>query len=264
MSMKSSFIKNNRIFFLTILMCLSLLFGTVGCQQMDVSKDTTKSDMTAVQKTDAASASTSKDAETTAAITAATTTAAITAAPANTTTTAASTVAETTGAATAAPTPTTSAEPTHAPVVNTAVMYSSYATLSSFDPVTGLARFDYFDMLRGQDAIDWLVSHEGYTQADAENEVNNFADGEFVMKNVNPQLRTVDLSVTPLKAIYYADGSQTATWPEAEPISYTGFVALYEYEKVDPDNRTYVTGGMFYYITVVNDVVTEVKQVFWV
>ena len=267
MSTKYSFIKNNRILFLSILMCLSLLFSTVGCQKMDVSKDTTEADITEAQNSDNTkeATSTAKDAGTTAVTSAATTPAAttaviITTAPVNTTVTPAATIAETT----AAPTPTLPAEPTHAPVVNTATMYSSYALLSSFDPVTGLAKFDYFDMLTGQAAIDWLVSHEGYTQADAENEVNNFSDGEFVMKNVNPQLRTVDLSVTPLLAIYYADGSYTTTWPEAELISFTDFVALYEYEKVDPDERTYVTGGMFYYITVVDDVVTQVKQVFWV
>jgi len=254
MSMKFCFLKNYRFIFLSLLISLSLLSGTVGCQNKNISNDTTKIDVTAAEKTDAAS--TAKDAEGETETTAAETTLKET--------TAAASTAESTAGTTASPTPTMPAKPTHAPVVNTAVMYSSYATLSSFDPVTGLAKFDYFDMLTGQDAIDWLVSHEGYTQADAENEVNNFADGEFVMKNVNPQLRTVDLSVTPLKAIYYADGSQTATWPEAEPISYADFVALYEYEKVDPDGRTYVTDGMFYYITVVNDVVTEVKQVFWV
>jgi len=207
--------------------------------------------MTAIQNTDAE--------ETTASSVDAATDSVSTAAL-ETTTTAATTIAETT----AAPTPTVPAETTHAPVVNKATMYSSYALLSSFDPVTGLAEFDYFDMLLGQDAINWLVSHEGYTQADAEDTVNNFVDGEFVMKNANPQLRTVDLSVTPLKAIYYADGSHTATWPESEPISFADFTALYEYEKVGEDGITYVTGNMFYYITVVNDKVTEVKQVFWV
>jgi len=272
MSMKSSFIRNNRFFFLSMLISLSLLFGTVGCQNKNISSDTAKVDVTASEKTDAAeeSTSTAKDAETAAATIAAATTAAKTTAAAITSTP--TLPAETTAAptptlpagTTAAPTPTIPAESAHTPVINTAAMYSSYAFLNSFDPATGLAEFDYFDMLNGQDAINWLVSYEGYTQADAENEVNNYVDGEFVLKNANPQLRTVDLSVTPLKAIYYADGSYTATWSAAELISFTDFVALYEYEKVDPDKRTYVTGWMFYYITVVDDVVTEVKQVFWV
>lgn len=165
---------------------------------------------------------------------------------------------------TATPTPTIPTKSTSAPVNNSELMYSSYAKLTSFDPLTGLAGFDYFEMLTGQEAIDWLVSHEGYTQSDAENEVNNFVDGEFVLKDVDSQLQTVDLNVTPLKAIFYSDGSHTATWPASEPISFSDFVALYEYEKADPDGITYVTGSMFYYVTVVNDVVTEVKQVFWV
>ena len=252
MSRKFRFFKNNRFVFLTILMSLSLMLGTVGCRKASNSGSSTNADTTAVQKTDTAD-------KTVASTDTAATDAKITAVSENATTTAA-TAAETT----AAPTPTVPAETTHAPVVNKAAMYSSFALLSSFDPVTGLAEFDYFDMLLGQDAIDWLVSHEGYTQADAEDTVNNFVDGEFVMKNANPQLRTVDLSVTPLKAIYYADGSQTATWPESEPITFTDFVALYEFEKVGEDGITYVTGNMFYYITIVNDKVTEVKQVFWV
>jgi hypothetical protein len=248
----SSNIKNHRFVFLSILVSLSLLFGTVGCAKTNDSGSSKNADATAIQSTDAAT-KTAASAETTAADTKAT------AVSENTTGTSA-TVTETT----AAPTLTVPAETTHAPVVNKAAMYSSYALLSSFDPATGLAEFDYFDMLTGQDAIDWLVSHEGYTQAEAEDTVNNFADGEFDMKNVNPQLRTVDLSVTPLKAIYYADGSQTATWPESEPISFADFVALYDVEKAGSDGITYVTGNMFYYITVVNNQVTEVKQVFWV
>ena len=35
-------------------------------------------------------------------------------------------------------------------------MYSSYADLISFDPETGIAKFDYFDMLRGADAVKFL------------------------------------------------------------------------------------------------------------
>lgn len=64
----------------------------------------------------------------------------------------------------------------------------------SFDPSTGYAEFDYFDILTGQDAINWLVDHEGYTEEDAEAKVNNFADTEFVEKNINPQLRTIDMT----------------------------------------------------------------------
>jgi hypothetical protein len=78
--------------------------------------------------------------------------------------------------------------------INSIEIYSSHAYMVSFDPSTGLAEFDYFDMLTGQDAINWLVEHEGYTQEDAEAKVNNFADTEYVEKNINPQLRTIDMT----------------------------------------------------------------------
>ena len=55
-------------------------------------------------------------------------------------------------------------------------MYTSYADLVSFDPETGIAKFDYFDMLRGDKAVAFLVASEGYTQAAAEELVENFAD----------------------------------------------------------------------------------------
>jgi len=82
--------------------------------------------------------------------------------------------------------------------MNSIEIYWSHAYMVSFDASTGLAQFDYFDMLTGQDAIDWLVEHEGYTQEDAQAKVNNFADTEFVEKNINPQLRTIDMSTVPI------------------------------------------------------------------
>ncbi len=230
---------------LTISLCTALLFAATGCQFYYVANEST----TSAPETAAEEETTDTTEEPT---------------TAESTTADATTVVETTTAETTTePTTTEPSETTRPPVVNTATMYSSYALLKSFDPETGLAKFDYFDMLTGQDAIDWLVNNEGYTQAEAEEEVNNYMDGEFFMKNINPQLRTVDLVVTPLKAIHYADGSQTATWPDSESISYEDFIALYELEKVDPDGISYVMKGLFYWVTVEDDVVTEVKQVYW-
>ncbi len=230
---------------LTISLCTALFFAATGCQFYYVANEST----TSAPETAAEEETTDTTEEPT---------------TAESTTADATIAVETTVAATtAAPTPTEPSETTRPPVVNTATMYSSYAIMKSFDPETGLAKFDYFDMLTGQDAIDWLVNNEGYTPAEAEEEVNNYMDGEFFMKNINPQLRTVDLVVTPLEAIHYADGSQTATWPDSESISYEDFVALYELEKVDPDGISYVMKGLFYWVTVEDDVVTEVKQVYW-
>jgi hypothetical protein len=145
---------------------------------------------------------------------------------------------------------------TDAAPVNTATMYSSYAEIVTYDPSTGWAEFDYFDMLKGDAAVDWLVNQEGYTLADAQNEVDNYADSEFVYKNVNPQLRTVDLSVTPLKMMYYPDGSPM---PGADPVdtTFADFNTLYT---AQPD---LVMDSFFFHVTVTGGVVVSVEQVYW-
>ena len=61
-------------------------------------------------------------------------------------------------------------------------MYSSYADLVSFDPETGIAKFDYFDMLRGKEAVDYLVEHKNYKLADAQELVDNFATRSTLRK----------------------------------------------------------------------------------
>lgn len=94
--------------------------------------------------------------------------------------------------------PETTPESTLLTDINSLEIYTSYAYMVSFDPSTGLAEFDYFDTLTGQDAIDWLVEHEGYTQEDAENKVNNWADTECLEINNNPRLRVIDMSTVPI------------------------------------------------------------------
>lgn len=148
-------------------------------------------------------------------------------------------------------------------VVNTAEMYSSYAYMVSFDPSTGLAEFDYFTMLTGEEAIDFLVSDQGYSYEDAKAEVDAFCDGEFVMKNTNSQLRTIDLMATPILSLYNADGSRASTWPAACPITYDDFVSLYEFDLSDSDGIDYVQGDIFYYVTVEDGFVTQVAQEYW-
>lgn len=178
-----------------------------------------------------------------------------------TTESAAVTSADTTAAAAITPaatvTPAVTTASTAAPsVVNTANMYSSYAFMKSFDPITGWARFDYFDMLRGTDAVNWLVANEGYTQADAQALVDDFADSEFITKNVNPQLRTADMNTSAITMMYHPDGTQV---DDATPVSltYNKFKTLYASY---PDK---VLNSFFYYVTVEGGVITEVEQVYW-
>jgi len=136
-------------------------------------------------------------------------------------------------------------------------MYSSYADLISFDPETGIAKFDYFDMLRGDDAVKFLVDHEGYTQTAAEDLVENFADSEYVKKNTNPQLRAIDIDDVPLKLMVKPNGDPVEG---AEPKSVTAaqFRAIYSL------NTSLLLESYFYYIHVESDgSVSLVEQVYW-
>ena len=156
---------------------------------------------------------------------------------------------------TTTPTPTAVATPTPTPKGPT--MYSSYADLISFDPETGIAKFDYFDMLRGNDAVKFLVDQEGYTQAAAEELVNNFADSEFVKKNTNPQLRAIDIDDVSLKLMVKPNGDPV---DGAESVSATAanFRAIYSI------NTSLLLESYFYYIHVESDGhVSLVEQVYW-
>lgn len=158
---------------------------------------------------------------------------------------------------TTVPTTETTTETTTVPAYsNPESMYSSYAHFESFDPATGLARFDYFDILKGQDAIDWLVAHEGYTVADATALVNEFADSEYVYKNVNPQLRTADMREVEIRMLYRPNGTMLEG-AETIPMTYADFANLYA---TSPHK---VTDTFFYYLTVTDGEITEVAQFYW-
>jgi len=153
------------------------------------------------------------------------------------------------------PTPTPTIEPTPTPGGPT--MYSSYADLITFDPETGIAKFDYFDMLRGQDAVNFLVSHEGYTQSAAEEIVENFADSEYVKKNTNPQLRAIDLDDVPLKLMVLPDGTYV---DDATPVTSTAE----DVRTIYALDANLLLKSYFYYITVNSSgQVTRVEQVYW-
>jgi hypothetical protein len=135
-------------------------------------------------------------------------------------------------------------------------MYSSYAHLVSFDPSTGIAQFDYFEMLRGEDAVEYLVEHEGYTEADAHDYVDNFADSEFIEKNTNPQLRAIDLTSLSLSLMYQPSGTEVTGAPV--PSTYSDFLAIWTLDS------TLLLNTYFYYIHVNNaGNVYFVEQVFW-
>ena len=164
-------------------------------------------------------------------------------------------------AETAAPTATVAATatptPPPSPTPKGPAMYSSYADLISFDPETGIAKFDYFDMLRGADAVKFLVDHEGYTQTAAQKMVDDFTDSEFVKKNTNPQLRAIEIDDVPLKLMVKPNGDPV---DGAEPVS----VTAKEFRAIYALNTSLLLESYFYYIHVDTDGnVTLVEQVYW-
>jgi hypothetical protein len=139
----------------------------------------------------------------------------------------------------------------------TAGLYSSYAHMVSFDPQSGLADFDYFDMLRGPDAVNWLVEQEGYSLRDAEEVVGNYSVSEFIEKNTDPGLRTIDLNGVELTLMYKPDGTMAEGSPASVAAGIEDLKALYA---LDPDLalRSY-----FYYVTVQDGKAVSVDQVYW-
>jgi hypothetical protein len=150
----------------------------------------------------------------------------------------------------------TAAEPLPSAAPEGPEIYSSYAHMVSLDVARGVADFDYFEMLRGADAVQWLVEHEGYSEANAEAAVAEFADSEFIEKNTNPQIRQIDLTEIPLKLMVHPDGTPQEG---AEPYEtdYEDMYLLYEFD------RDLVLKEYFYYITAENGEVISVAQVYW-
>lgn len=174
------------------------------------------------------------------------------------TTTTATTPSDTTETTTTESSSTTTTESTAAPTTTAAgpSLYSSYALMKTYDALTGEAQFDYFDMLRGADAVQWLVTYEGKTEAEAQAIVDDYADSEFIMKNLNPRLRTIDLTDLPLKLMYFPDGTVVdgATPDDADINDLNTLYAAH------PD---LVLNSFFYFVEVSDGEVVLVEQVYW-
>ncbi len=106
-------------------------------------------------------------------------------------------------------------------------MYSSWAHLISFDPETGVAQFDYFDMLRGDKAVEYLVENEGFTEAEAKEYLE--PDSVYVEKNTNKALRAIDIDDVSLKLMWQANGNHV---PDVESVlsSASDFRKIYQLE----------------------------------
>lgn len=133
-------------------------------------------------------------------------------------------------------------------------MYSSWAHLVSFDPDTGIAQFDYFDMLYGGEAVEYLVENEGFTEAEAKEYLE--PDSVYVEKNTNAALRAIDIDDVSLALMWQANGNHVPD-VESVPSSASDFRNIY---KLDAD---LLLDSYPFYIEVNSDgEVTLVKQVY--
>lgn len=154
-------------------------------------------------------------------------------------------------------TPSETTAPEATPAETSPRMYSSYAHLVSFDPIDGLAQFDFFDLLKGAQAVDFLVDHGGYSRDAAQALVNDFGDSEFVEKNLNPQLRAIDIDDVSLSLMYQPSG-EMMEGAEPVPSTATDFRAIYA---LDP---TLLTDSFFFYVHVNSSGRAYfVEQVYW-
>lgn len=136
------------------------------------------------------------------------------------------------------------------------VLYSSFAHMRAYHPDSSVADFDYFDMLRGEDAVKWMVEKEGYSEAEAEEIAADFADSEFIEKNENPQIRSIDLKNVELKLMFDADGNEMLP---GGPVS-SSVAILNELYAHQPSR---ILETYFYYIEVENGDAVSVTQVYW-
>lgn len=135
-------------------------------------------------------------------------------------------------------------------------MYSSFAYMRSFDPNTGIAKFDFFEILRGSDAVDYLINCQGYCSLVAETKIDNLGEDDFIEINHSLELRQVDLKKVPVMLLHTANGC-SITDAQGVETSFGDIVLLYNKDKAK------LLFSFYYYITINEDTgeVMKVEQV---
>ena len=140
--------------------------------------------------------------------------------------------------------------------INTAQMYSSYAILMSVNMETGWAEFDYFDRLQGEDAIKWLMEDRGYTRAEAETAFEQAEPPNYIYKNVNPQLRTINLNK--IEILFFPIDNTKSYYLDYNPVQ-TNAADFLEFCRNNPD----LDGQDVFYVTVdENGKPIRIEQIF--
>lgn len=121
----------------------------------------------------------------------------------------------------------------------TSMLYINNAYMRGYDTSTHLASFDFFEMYYGEDAIEKLIINHGYSRTEAENEINNWVEGEFYTHDDGLPARVVSLDTVDISLLYDRDGNNCPSFPLADPVSTEDVNALYALNKEILINYTY-------------------------
>ncbi len=125
----------------------------------------------------------------------------------------------------------------------------------SFDPDTGVAQFDYFDKLYGDEAVAYLIENEGFTEAEAREYLE--PDSVYVEKNTSKALRAIDIDDVALELMWQPNGEHVQD--DVTPIA----TSASDFRKIYKLNRDLLLDSYPFYIKVnSNGQVTLVGQVY--
>lgn len=142
------------------------------------------------------------------------------------------------------------------PLPPPARMGEYYARLVSFDPNSFIGQFDDFQMLRGAEAVKYLVKEKGYTLKDAKAEVADYGDSEYIEVNTSHATVSYNLSNTNFSLMYQPNGEQM---PGAEGVPSTSgdFLKLWQH------NPSLLLDSYFFRVHDKNGEAVYVEQVYW-
>lgn len=142
------------------------------------------------------------------------------------------------------------------PLPPPAMAHEFYARLRSFDPASNYAQFDDFEMLKGLEAVKYLVKSKGYSLKDAKAMVDDFGDSEYVERNESTALIGYNLSQTSFTLMYQPSGAQVSGW-EGVPSNIGDFRAIWS------KNPSLLLDSYFFRIHDVNGQARFIEQVYW-
>lgn len=133
---------------------------------------------------------------------------------------------------------------------------SIYARLVNFDPDTNTAFFDEFEMLRGEEAVLFLMLQNGLSEEEARAEAAGLAESEFVTKDVSKEQRYFNIETVPFTLLYQPSG-EMVTGNEGIPSNIGDFRAIWQL------NPSLLRDTHFYRLSLTGEQLTFLEQMYW-